>query len=170
MQNESDGLVVENYFLDSGFIYVGRSPTVISTVLGSSIAVCIYDREKKVGGMNHYQFPFIRDKNMATARYGNVANLTLIRMMINDGSKIKNLEAQLFGGANDPNVCSRDIGHENITAAKMIIARENILIVSEDVDGEKGRKVIFNTSTNEIAVIKVDTLRKEDWYPYEKDR
>jgi chemotaxis protein CheD len=35
------------------------------------------------------------------------------------------------------------------------------------VGGEKGRKIIFNTTTNEIAVVKVDKVREEDGYPYE---
>jgi chemotaxis protein CheD len=48
--------------------------------------------------------------------------------------------------------------------------REGIRVVSEDTGGEKGRKIVFNTGTNEVAVLKVDRLRKGDWYPYEGDR
>ncbi|MCJ7615365.1 MAG: hypothetical protein MUO43_02390 [Desulfobacterales bacterium] len=45
-----------------------------------------------------------------------------------------------------------------------------ISIVSEDVGVEKGTKIVFNTDTSEIAVIKVDKLRNKDWYPYEYHR
>ncbi len=120
--------------------------------------------------MNHFQFPGIRKKNKATARYGNVAIPHLIRMMLAEGSKTKNLEAQIFGGAAGPEISTNHIGSENIKVARRILANKQIRIVSEDVGGEKGRKIVFNTGTNEIAVLKVDKIRKGDWYPYQSDR
>ena len=145
-------------------------PTSISTVLGSCVAVCLYDRNRKVGGMNHFQFPYIKDRHKATARYGNAAIPCLIRMMKDEGSEKRNLEAQIFGGAHDSNITSENIGCENFTVAKKVLVKEHIRIVSEDVGGEKGRKIVFNTDTNEVAILKVDKLRKGDWYPYEDDR
>ena len=170
MLNESNSPVPINYFLAPGYVFVPTKPTVISAVLGSCVAVSIYDKERMVGGMGHFQVPQIQDKHRATARYGNVATFALIRMMIDDGSKVKNLEAQVFGGAYDRNVCSRNIGRENVIVARRILAKHRIRIISEDVGGEKGRKVVFHTHTNEIAVLKVDKLRRSDWYPYEDDR
>jgi len=160
----------EKYYLESGYIFLAEKPTSISTVLGSCVSVCIYDRKRKVGGMNHFQVPFATDSDQATARFGNVATITLIRMMIHDGSKIKNLEAQLLGGAYNRDVSPKDIGLENIIAAKRILTRERIRVASEDVRGGKGRKIVFNTGTNEIAVFKVDKLRESDWYPYKNNR
>ncbi len=170
MENESNSLTPANYFLEPGFILVTTEPTVISTVLGSCVAVCIYDRKRKVGGMNHFQLPFIDDKDKTTACYGNVATQVLIRMMLDGRSKIKHLEAQIYGGAYDPKVSPKDFGHENVMAARKVLARKKIRVVSEDVGGQKGRKIVFNTSTNEIGVFKVNKLRRRDWYPYEDDR
>ena len=53
--------------------------------------------------------------------------------------------------------------------ARKILAKHRIRIISEDVGGERGRKIVFQTNTNKIAVLKVDKLRKSDWYPYEGD-
>ena len=53
--------------------------------------------------------------------------------------------------------------------SRKILAKQGIPVVSEDVGGRKGRKIVFNTQTNEIAVLKVGHLRKADWYPYEYD-
>jgi chemotaxis protein CheD len=39
-----------------------------------------------------------------------------------------------------------------------------------DAGGKKGREVVFNTISGDVAVLKVDMLRKEDWYPYKSDR
>jgi len=170
MLNESDGLVPMNYFLEPGHIFLPTRPTVISVVVGSSVAVSVYDRKRLVGGMSHFQAPCVHDKYRATARYGNVATLTLVQMMIDDGSKVKHLEAQVFGGAHNRKVCTRNVGRANVIIARRILASRRIPIISEDVGGQKGRKVVFNARTNEIAVLKVDRLRKSDWYPYEIDR
>ena len=170
MINNFKNNATEKYYLEPGYIFLAEKPTSISTVLGSCVSVCIYDRKRKVGGVNHFKVPFATDSDQATARFGNVATITLIRMMIHDGSKIKNLEAQILGGAHNSKVSPKDIGFENIMAAKKILTRERIRVTSEDVRGGKGRKIVFNTGTNEIAVFKVDKLRESDWYPYRNDR
>jgi chemotaxis protein CheD len=170
MFESSELAVAENYFLKPGYILVPKVPTVISTVLGSCVAICLYDWKRKAGGMNHFQLPSISRLEEATARYGNVSTLALIGMMLDDGSKFKNLEAQLFGGAFQPKTSLKNVGTENIRVARMILRRKRIPIVSEDVGGEKGRKVVYNTTTNEVAVIKVDKIRQGDWFPYIDNR
>ena len=59
-----------------------------------------------------------------------------------------------------------DIGPQNVQVARKILQQQGIPITSEDVGGGKGRKLIYNTGTNEAVVLKVDRLREEDWYPY----
>ena len=90
--------------------------------------------------------------------------------MINDGSKIKHMEAQIIGGAYNSGIYSKNIGRENIITARKILRRYRIRIVSEDVGGEKGRKVIFDTGSNEIVILKVEKLREGDWNPYMEAR
>lgn len=158
------------YLIEPGYIYVSVQPAVISGVLGSCVAVCIWDRKQKIGGMNHFQYPVVLEKNKATAKYGNVATIALIRMMLAQGSKQKHLEAQIFGGAYNQEISEKNIGEENIRSAEKILLRENIHVVSSDTGGNRGRKVVFNTLTNEIAVMRVPKLRTGDWYPYENIR
>lgn len=159
-----------NYFLKPGFIFLATRTTVISTVLGSCVAVCLYDKKRKVGGMNHFQLPYIGNGAQSTARYGNVATIALLRMIIQDGSEVRDLEAQVLGGAYNPKIALTNIGDENVGMARKILAGQRVQIASEDVGGERGRKVLFNTTTNEVAIVKVDKLRKEDWYPYDGSR
>jgi chemotaxis protein CheD len=90
--------------------------------------------------------------------------------MVEGGSKIKNLEAQIVGGAHNPELSYQNMGLENIRIARRILVREKIAVTSEDTGGSKGRKVVYSTHTNELAVLKVENLRKSDWYPYEDDR
>ena len=170
MPSRSKSLVPTNYFLKPGYIFVATRPTVISTVLGSCVAVSIYDGKRMVGGMNHFRVPYAQHKHGATAYHGDAATLRLIRMILVDGSRTKYLEAQIFGGAYSREVCSRNVGQENVMVARRLLAKQHIRIISEDVGGEKGRKVVFNTYSSETAVLKVEKLRSADWYPYDNGR
>ncbi|GBC60038.1 chemotaxis protein CheD [Desulfonema ishimotonii] len=170
MKDKTDKPVPVNYFLEPGYIFIASEPTIISGVIGSGVSVCLFDRKKMFGGMNLYQFPYVRERQKATARYGNASTPTLIRMMLNNGSDIRHLEAQILGGAYNRKISHDNIGQENIMAARKFLHRNRIAVTSEDVGGEKGRKVIFNTSNNEVAVMKVDRIRACDWYPYENHR
>ena len=134
------------------------------------MSICLYDRKRKKGGMACFLFPSIRHKNQTTAIYGNVATVTLIRMMYQTGSKRRHLEAQILGGAFNPEFSTVDIGRQNSRVARKIVLREKISVTSEDTGGQRGRKIVFNTENNELAVIKVDRLRQSDWYPYKNNR
>ncbi|WDP92701.1 MAG: chemotaxis protein CheD [Desulfobacter sp.] len=170
MTTHSDSPAVLDYFLRPGFIYLPEKPTVISTVLGSSVSVSLYDKRLKTGGMNHFLFPHAGTGQKTTALYGNIAVPVLIRMMMENGSKRAHLEAQIFGGAFNQEISPMDIGRDNLRTARDILTRKQIKIVSEDVGGIKGRKVVFNTNSYEIGILKVDRLRESDWYPYDGDR
>jgi chemotaxis protein CheD len=162
--------MVEDYMLKPGYIFLPHHPTIISTVLGSSISVCLYDRKTGRGGMNHFLFPRREKSQRPTAMYGNVAVAALVRMMINNGATIKTMEAQIFGGAFLPRTMSWDIGRTNLETARTILKNKKIKIVSEDTGGELGRKIVFNTASFEIAVLRVERLRESDWHPYDPAR
>ncbi len=168
MKNDSKNIVVVDYFLKPGFIYLPQEPTAISAVVGSSVAVCLFDKKKKIGGMNLYKLPAKGEKEKAFPIYGNVATRALVTMMIHQGSKVKHIQSQIFGGAFNGEVSPRDIGRDNIAMARRILNRMHIHIVSEDVGGSLGRKIIFNTMTNDVAILKTSALRASDWYPYEE--
>lgn len=170
MHTNSEKPVPLDYFLKPGYIYLPEKPTVISTVLGSSVSVSLFDRVTGTGGMSHFLFPVSKQPEKGTALYGNIAVATLVRMMLENGSSLPHLEAQIFGGAFNPEVCDRDIGRDNLRMARSILARKRVRIVSEDVGGELGRKIVFNTHTCEIITLKVDRLRDSDWFPYEGSR
>ncbi len=170
MEKNASPPLVGEYLLKPGFIYLPRHPTAISAVLGSSVSICLYDRKLGIGGMNHFLFPCAQPSKRPTAKYGNVATTALIRMMLKNGATLKNMKAQVVGGAFHPKIMSRDIGRTNLETARTMLKKQKIRVVSEDVGGEIGRKVVFNTTNCEIAVLKVVRLRRSDWYPYDPER
>ena len=155
------------YYLKPGYIFLNTEPSMISTVIASCVVVSLWDCRKKYGGMAHYLYPFTSSEDEATAVYGNVALSYLIRTFLNEGADKKNIKAQIFGGASLQHLaeCS-EVAKENVSIARNVLARFKISIISEDVGGNLGRKLIYNTSTNEVIIYKVKKLRRSDWYPY----
>ncbi len=170
MDDQTKHMTVADYFLRPGYIYMPDKPTAISTVVGSGVAVCVYDKKRKVGGMNLYKLPANPKEKEAYPIYGNIATRALVALLLKQGSKRRHLRSQIFGGAFNPDESDRDIGKENIAMARKTLDRMGVTIVSEDVGGALGRKIVFNTLTNDVAVLKTEGVRKSDWYPYHSDR
>ncbi|MBN1256280.1 MAG: chemotaxis protein CheD [Planctomycetes bacterium] len=146
-----------------------REPVMVRSVLGSCVVVAMYDRRNQFGGVNNFLWPHTDDKEKSTATYGNVAIIGLLRLMVGMGASRKDLEAQIFGGGISPERFEKDqeyVGKDNVETARSMLARMNIPVVSEDVGGCKGRKLVFNTHTSEAAVLKVNRLRSADWLKY----
>ncbi|MCP4448579.1 MAG: hypothetical protein GY811_25065 [Myxococcales bacterium] len=78
--------------------YVARADcTTLSTVLGSCVAVCLYDDVAGCGGMCHFALPEGPAGGAASARYGDVAIPKLIRELQALGARRARLKAKLFG-------------------------------------------------------------------------
>jgi len=159
------------YFLKPGYIFLNSDPSIISAAIGSCVVVSMWDCSRKCGGAVNYSYPFIPDEKEATACYGNVALSCLTKMFLNERSNIRNIRAQIFGGASlRRSTECRKIATENIRIARSVLRRFKIKIISEDVGGNMGRKLVYNTLSNEAVVYKTEELRRSDWYPYEDDR
>jgi len=139
-------------FIHVGEIFVGVKPTEISTVLGSCVAVCIYDKVEKIGGMNHYLVPLWNENGLQSPKYGNISIPRLIENMLNLGCQKHNLEAKVFGGGNVIEVSQEDmmIGRKNILIAKELLREYNIKVTAQDVGGSRGRKILMRTDTGKI--------------------
>lgn len=151
------------FYLQPGYLYFTRATAAISTVVGSCVAVCLWDKELNYGAMNHFLSPEIHDLEYATPRYGNVATAALVNVMREAGSQDENLVAQIIGGASPAGAPPSDLGVRNVEAARSVLKRKGILIISEDVGGTMGRKIVFDTETGRSITLKVHELRDEDW-------
>ncbi|MFT7002775.1 MAG: chemotaxis protein CheD [Sulfurimonas sp.] len=139
-------------FIHVGEIHIGARPTEISTILGSCIAVCLYDSISQMGGMNHYLVPLWNENGLQSPKYGNISIPRLIESMVNIGCDVNNMEAKIFGGGNVINVSSEDmmIGRKNILIAKEILREYRIPITAQDVGGERGRRIMMRSDTGKI--------------------
>ncbi|OHE16702.1 MAG: chemotaxis protein CheD [Sulfurimonas sp. RIFOXYD2_FULL_37_8] len=141
-------------FIHVGQIHVDIAPAAISTILGSCVAVCLYDRKSLIGGMNHYLLPFWNGNSLQSPKFGNIAIPKLIESMIDMGANLKTIEAKIFGGAS-MNISSSNnmmIGEKNILVAREILKEYKIPIVAEDVGKENGRKIQFNLQNAKVLL------------------
>ena len=143
-------------FLYPGEIFVNGQALDVITILGSCVAVCLWDPLAKVGGVNHYLLPLWNSKGIPSPRYGNIAIPKLIQNLLEIGAIKKRLEAKVFGGGsvmgsdkNQYNVASR-----NIVLAQSMLNNANIPIIAASVGQKFSRKILFNTATGKIKLRK----------------
>ncbi|MFQ5431684.1 MAG: response regulator [Nitrospinota bacterium] len=140
-------------FVLPGEMAVSRQPSEIATLLGSCVAVCLYNKKIKAGGLNHYMLP-TGEKEEMKGKYGDYATGKLIEMMLRLDPNIRNLEAYLYGGAAVVGHLSTGagIGIKNIEMAETMLKKYGIRITSREVGGENGRKIFFDSESGEVEM------------------
>lgn len=137
-------------YLHAGHLYASAEPAQITTVLGSCVAVCLYDPMAQAGGMNHYMLPNDVGANCQTPRYANFAISQLIERLLAFGAEHRRLQAKLFGGAcvlSSFQGSGIDLGSKNIEVARSRLEAERIPVLAEDLGGNHGRRLVFRTDT-----------------------
>jgi chemotaxis protein CheD len=139
-------------YLLPGALYTEREACMVTTVLGSCVALCLYDRVLMYGAINHFMLPYWSGQGLASPRYGDIAIERMISNMKINGSKQNNLVAKLFGGAAVLEVdhSSMQIGQRNIQIAQEMVATLGIPIVSHNLGGVFGRKIIYDSATGAV--------------------
>lgn len=151
-------------FLKPGYAMANSEASIIRAVLGNCVAVTFFDRGNCFGGMNQFVFPQTTRREDMTAQYGNVGIRALLKMLVDMGADRDNIVAQIIGGSECMVFDDEGLGLQNVQLARGLLAQLNVPVVSEDVGGTMGRKVIYHSGTNEMAVFKVDSLRRCDWF------
>ncbi|MDA8426431.1 MAG: chemotaxis protein CheD [Treponema sp.] len=140
--------------------FATREKTVISTLLGSCVAVCLYDESAGVSGMNHFLLAnrrYAKSMPLATTEagsYGIHAMELLVNSMVKLGASRARLKAKAFGGGHLFDTSCPDnflcVGDVNRRFVKEYLAMEGIPLVSEDLGGESGRVIHFHTDTHQV--------------------
>ncbi|MGL4438917.1 MAG: chemotaxis protein CheD [Bosea sp. (in: a-proteobacteria)] len=144
----------------------GRASEMLSTVLGSCIAVCLRDASKRIGGLNHFMLPALADGQMPNRHamlYGDTAMEVLINALMRAGCDRRNLEAKVFGGARIAAAFDHSaIGERNAQFAIDFLAHEGIAVKSRDTGGTSPRRVLFEPWSGRVLVQHVDALTTAD--------
>lgn len=139
-----------------GQMFVGRAPKVISTILGSCVAVMMHDPETKLGALAHVMLDRCNDREGLPSKFADTAVPELLRQMRIKGAQQKRIVSKIVGGAvmfnfKDSHTFA-NIGAKNIEVVKESLKLESIPILAEDVGGRQGRSVEFSCVTGEVSI------------------
>jgi chemotaxis protein CheD len=153
--------------LHIGGVYAARVPTVLKTVVGSCIAVCLVDPLARVGGMNHFMLPspgrgaaWLADP----ARFGIHAMELLIGAMQKSGAERHRLQGKVFGGGHVLRLPmnGNGVAERNVRFIEEFMVTEGIEVVSRDLGGYLPRRLHFYSDTGKVYVKRLgqQTLRQ----------
>lgn len=138
-----------------GEFAVSADPAVVmSTVLGSCVAVCLFDPQAGVGGMNHFLLAGIDEPRSGDLRYGVNAMELLINQLLGIGAERQRLSAKLFGGAR-MTAHAGNIGRSNAAFAQDFLDQEGIPCVSKSLGGDMARRVQFTPVTGAARQLQI---------------
>ncbi len=147
-----------------GEYFVHDEDILITTTLGSCIAACLWDRERRIGGMNHFMLPEAggADGGGLGGRYGAFAMEQLINELMKKGASRLTLEAKVFGGgAVISGMNSINVGERNTQFVMNYLATERIPVVSKDVMDIYPRKVCFLPASGKAMVKRLASTNAE---------
>jgi chemotaxis protein CheD len=151
----SDG---DGVYLHPGRVAAFAGSARITAVLGSCVAVCVFDLHGRMGGMNHFLLPH---EGTDSARQAGPALDALLAALDGLGAERPALRAKLFGGAWPRSVYAAEppLGLLNVRAARAALERHGITLVEEDVGDMYGRKLVFHTDGGRAVVRRLGRSR-----------
>ncbi|HEY3277244.1 MAG TPA: chemotaxis protein CheD [Syntrophorhabdaceae bacterium] len=167
-------------YLKPGELVVATEPTIVSTVLGSCISVTMYHPRFRIGVMCHAMLPKGEAASGPAAfRYADLSILYMVDWFTTRGIKRNEIEVKLFGGSDVLTSISGDgapatVGAQNVRVALETIKKEKLMLLAEDVRGEAGRKILFDTHTGHILLKRIrktelnGVFNEEDQSPYSR--
>ena len=144
----NDGVARSRHYMAPGQIFVSAAPAAVTTILGSCVAVCLWDPRMRVGGMNHFMLPHLASADAASPRFGNVAMEQLLEQMRKAGARLPLLQARVYGGScmfQQMQSPTGHLGQKNSVLALEFLRGRGIEIVDTAVGGTRGRRLTFHT-------------------------
>ncbi len=137
--------VEESLHLQAGAVYATGTPAQITTILGSSVAVCLWS--PAAAGMAHFILP--RGGSERSARYADHAMPMLLEQLRALGTTSLDVVAAVFGGA------FGSLGQRNAERAIEMLSRAEIPVIRRDDGGDAARKLTFRTADGSMSVRKI---------------
>jgi chemotaxis protein CheD len=139
--------------LPPGQLIITAAACTVTTVLGSCVSVGLWDRVRRVGGINHFLLPEGDD----SARSGPFAMQALVAGVLSLGAVAKDISAHVLGGARigvRP-VENADLGERNVDFALSWLESAGLELSALDVGGDTARRVSFCLRTGKIRCERV---------------
>lgn len=136
------------HYLLPGKVFASAEPFAITAIVGSSVALCLWDPARSVGGAAQFMLPETPQDDYDDTKYGEAACNKLLRRLLDLGAEPRHLQAKVFGGL-QPVVTFGNrtdcLGTRNVAVAMRFLESKEIHLVAREIGGRSGRKVIFHT-------------------------
>lgn len=148
-----------------GEYYVTSGDMMLTTVLGSCVSACVYDRTAGVGGMNHFMLPEKAgpegSTDAAAMRYGAYSMTMLFDELLKVGARRERLEAKVFGGgAVLTGMTTLNVGDLNADFVLRYLRTAQVKVIAQDLRGSLPRRINYFPSNGRVTVRKL--RRQED--------
>lgn len=134
----------------------------IATLLGSCVAVCLFDPKLRIGGMNHFLLPSrtsSANDDTDIILNGDYAMEVLVNGLLGKGAAKTRLVAKAFGGGTIVSSIRMAIGERNADFAHEWLDREGIPLVASDFNGPWSRKVVFVPHSGDAFCRRIPTTQ-----------
>ncbi|AQP54582.1 chemotaxis protein CheD [Vagococcus penaei] len=139
---------------------IAQAPDSLQTLgLGSCVAVFIYDKHKKIGGLSHIMLPNSHlFKGRAEIKVEKFADLALPKMVteLKENYGCTRLVAKIAGGANmfsfNQGAQTQNIGERNVIAVQTALKDLKIPLLASHVGGTMGRSFFANLEDLTVTV------------------
>lgn len=138
-------------YLKPGEFHIARESCRIETVLGSCVSVTLYCPVTHMGAMNHAMLPQGCDHD----RFVRVSLNKMLRNLSASGAHMRQLEAKMFGGANNfyrDDSGFRHVGELNVETSLQWLEQNRIPLIKSDIGGRVGRKIVFLSGSGKVFV------------------
>lgn len=133
---------------------IGKEPDQLFTVVGSCIAIMLYDKVKKIGGMIHIMLGYAKGREDNVCKYVDTGIPFLLQLLQQRGAVRHRIKgAKIAGGAillaktDDYNIAT-----ENLSATHRVLQQHGIQVIASDCGGNISRRITFDLSTGEVHV------------------
>jgi chemotaxis protein CheD len=150
-----------------GEYFVTAEDMVLVAVLGTCVAACIRDRERRIGGMNHFMLPTDCDAERAM-EYGAGVMQGLVDCLLDKGAQADSLEAKIFGGGAVSGTGEASApGERNADFVAEYLRDSGVAVLARDLRARSPLKIYFFPSSGRalirrIARLKNDTLARRE--------
>jgi chemotaxis protein CheD len=140
-------------------LVVVTPPEQLRTVLGSCVAVALWDPRTRIAGMAHVILPTAADGTGERGKFADTAIDDLVEMMRAAGAG--QVRAKLAGGARmfgppvepqGPAGTALGLGERNIEAVRERLRYHEIAVAAEHLGGVRGRKVTLDALTGALEI------------------
>ncbi|WP_029457140.1 chemotaxis protein CheD [Solidesulfovibrio alcoholivorans] len=132
-------------------------PTMAHTVLGSCVAVTFFAPRHGLAAIFHALLPKaaeyrLHNPEQTPYKFVDTAITTLVHRLVHRGVRLGDIECKVFGGASALFAEDMSVGRRNVETAFITLADLGLRVAASNVGGERGRKIVYASSTGEIFV------------------